>query len=77
MKLTATEREELFALKETNDVVGVSFIMRSHWRESGYCSLARRGLVKWGKAPSGFDNRRFAGVEITPAGRQALKGSSK
>lgn len=77
MKLTATEREELSALMETNDVVGASFIMRNHWRESGYCSFVRSGLVKWGKAPSGFDNRRFAGVEITPVGRQALKGGSE
>lgn len=75
MKLTKAQREELFALKETNDVVGQSFLMRRHWHESGYSSLVRRGLVAWGDPPAGFDKRMFAGVEITEAGREALRES--
>ncbi|MCG8271618.1 hypothetical protein MIC97_08895 [Aquamicrobium sp. NLF2-7] len=72
MKLTEAQREELFALKETNDLVGPSFLMRHHWHESGYQTLVRRGLVVWGDPPEGFDKRMFAGVEITEAGRAAL-----
>lgn len=72
MKLTAEQWEELAALQETNDIVGKSFLMRSHWHKTGYGSLVRRGLVAWGDPPAGFDKRVFAGVEITPAGRRAL-----
>ena len=73
MKLSEAQREELFALKETNDVVGRSFLMRRHWHVSGYRTLVRRGLVSWGDPPKGFNKRMFAGVEITPAGRAALR----
>lgn len=75
MKLTEAQREELFALKETNDIVGKSFLMRSHWHETGYSSLVRRGLVAWGDPPAGFDKRMFAGVTITAAGREVLATS--
>lgn len=51
MKLTEAQREELFALKETNDLVGPSFLMRHHWHESGYQTLVRRGLVVWETRP--------------------------
>lgn len=71
--LTNTEREELYALREVNDVTKrPSFIMRFHWHESGYASLVRRGLVKWGNPPKGFDKRKFAGTRITKAGRAIL-----
>lgn len=75
MKLTEAQREELFALKETNDVVGQSFLMRRHWHESGYRTLVRRGLVSWGDPPKGVNKHMFAGVEITDAGRAALRES--
>jgi hypothetical protein len=73
VKLTKAERAELDALREMNDVLNrPSFLMRCHWHESGYRKFARAGLVVWGDAPEGFDNRRFAGAMITDAGRKAL-----
>lgn len=75
MKLTEAQREELLALKETNDLVGPSFLMRKHWHETGYASLVRSGLVTWGDPPVGFDKRIFAGVTITAAGREAIATS--
>ena len=73
MKLSEGQIAELEALRQNNDALkGPSFIMRFHWRESGYCTLVRRGLVKWGAPPAGFDPKRFAGTEITEAGCKAL-----
>jgi len=74
-KLTSEERAELSALAKFNDAVsGPSFIMRRHWR-GDIGRLARRGLVKWGDPPKGFTKTKFAGVEITPAGRAALEAN--
>lgn len=72
MKLTEAEREELDALRRTCDVLDRTFLLRSHWNESGYRRLVRSGLVDWIDPPEGFDRRKFAGARITPAGRAAL-----
>jgi len=75
-KLTEYDREELTALLAVNTALnGPSFIMRGHWRR-GYASLAKRGFVKWGPPPLGFNPRKFAGTTITPAGRLAISGKS-
>lgn len=71
--LTKAQRGELQALSEVNAVVGKSFIMRCHWHESGYRGLVRAGLVEWGDPPASFDKKRYAGTQITQAGRDALK----
>lgn len=76
-KLTAEELEELDALAQINDVLkGPSFIMRNHWH-SLYQPLVRRGFVKWGPPPKGFNPRKFAGTTITDAGRAALSRAGK
>lgn len=72
-RLSSDDIEELSALQSMNDALnGPSFLMRSHWRESAYRRLVSRGLAAWGDPPPGFDKRKFAGVTITDAGRQAL-----
>ena len=67
------EIEELRALAWMNDTLkGPSFVLRLHWRLSGYATMVRRGLVAWGDPPEGFDRRKFAGTTITQKGRDYL-----
>lgn len=68
---------ELQSLMESNDATGQpSFLLRSHWKESGYSLLAKRGLVTWGDPPMGFGRKQWAGATITDAGRKVLEGRS-
>lgn len=71
--LTDEERAELSALAHVNDIMkGPSFLLRGHWRWSGYGRFVRNGLVLWGDPPDGFDRRQFAGTTITDKGRELI-----
>lgn len=70
MSLTDEQREELDALRKTNDAIGgPSFIHKSHWRGM-YQPLVQRGLVRWGPHPEMGPS--FRATEITKAGRTVL-----
>jgi hypothetical protein len=71
--LSISDIDELDALARANKALnGPSFIMRHHWRESGYHRLVRQGLVIWGDPPEGFTKKRFAGTQITAFGAFCL-----
>lgn len=53
----------------------VAAVVRSHWHESGYRQLVRKGLVHWGDPPATFSRRRFAGIEISTFGRLTLSAA--
>ena len=71
MTLTDEQRDELQALRKTNDELGhASF---SHRSQLGfYRPLIDAGLVEWGDPPLTFDPRTFAGATITAKGRDVL-----
>lgn len=76
-KLTDEERDELAALARFNAALrGPIFTDRSNWH-GALGRLARRKLLTWGNPPSGFTKSKFAGIEITPAGRAALSSEDK
>lgn len=71
MRLTSEQREELDALRQSNDALEqASFLHNSHMEF--YKPLSEAGLVEIGDAPGGFDPRSFFGATITDAGRAAL-----